>query len=227
MKKEEVIKELTEDEKNGNGEIIDKTDDYIQYLDYQTDAETQYRYEESCNDEYVRGLIHIGKKARDRGLEEDYIIDVLKKGFGDWYYDAICTLSGIIIPSDETEFKEMIDESIRTNDNADEYYDYGEESDVVGKMYFLHQMVFINEEKIESMSKELADEIFTEDEEYQTGIVMTILHEMRHLMLETHMFISEDQIPLSENAEDAVEEFAVKAYESLGSLKYWKEQNYE
>lgn len=50
---------------------------------------------------------------------------------------------------------------------------------------------------------------------------------MWHLMLETHMFIPEDQIPLSENAEDAVEEFAVKAYEPLRYLKYWKEQNYE
>lgn len=45
---------------------------------------------------------------------------------------------------------------------------------------------------------------------------------MRHLMLDTNIFISEDKIPLSEQAEDAVENFARNAYEHLGSLTYWK-----
>lgn len=222
MKKEDVIRELTEDEANGNGEILDRYEDYYTYFDNCSDVETTYRFEESCDDDYVKSLIKIGEGATKSGLTADYIIDVLKHTFGNDYYDAICTLAGTIIPSNETEFKTMLNEVNRTSDDLDEWYNYDEQENCVGRMFHAHQIVFIHEALIREQAKELCDEIFSEDEEYQTGIVITLLHEMRHLMLDTNAFISEDKIPLSEQVEDAVENFARNAYEHLGSLTYWK-----
>ena len=215
MTKSDIIAELTLDEKNNNGEILDKTNDYIEYIDYESDITMQYRYQESCTDEYMKSRIFISENIAKKGFTADYIIQILKAAFKDDYFDAICTMSGIIIPSNESEWLDMLQKTIRTSDIISEWYDYTEDCEYLGKMYTTHQIVFINEPKHIEIAKELGDEQYPASNEYEIGMITSLIHEMRHLYLDTNLFVSEDHIPLSENKEENVEEFARTAYENL------------
>ena len=119
MKKQDVLSTLQNDEKDDNGEILDETENYAVYYDYNSCTTTWFRFEEACGDDYMKDLIHIGEHAVSKGLRKDHIISVLKKAFGEDYYDTVCTLAGIIIPSNEDEFKSMLKATIRTSDDAD------------------------------------------------------------------------------------------------------------
>lgn len=48
---------------------------------------------------------------------------------------------------------------------------------------------------------------------------MTLIHEIGHLMMDTNTFLPEDEFPVSEASEDAVEAFCRERYEELGVLK--------
>lgn len=221
MNKETTIKELTQDEQEGNGEILEQTDEYVMYFNENAGIETQYRFNEACTDDYVKSRIFVGETAQRKGFTPEYILSVLKKAFGEYYFEAVCVMSGIIVPSNEDEFDRFMNEASRTSDNLSEWYDYESESEYCGKMFYMHQIAYINEALHEQLAEELGDEIISAEREYETGIIISLIHEVRHLMLDCNQFISEDDIPLSENAEDAVEEFARTAYEKLGSLKHF------
>lgn len=222
MKREDMISVLTEDEKNGQGEIIEITDEYVSYYDCVDDSTKEFRFEEACTDEYVKSLIRLGEGVKKHGLTEQFIVDVLKKAFGDDYYDAVCTMTGIIIPSNEEEFRQMLKDVIRTGDDVDEWYEWCENEHCVGKMLHQHQIVLINEEEIRNMAKELAYDKWSEKREYDIGIIVTIVHEMRHLMLDTNPFLSEEEFPEEMRTEESVEAFARERYEALGDLKFWR-----
>lgn len=222
MKKKDVLSVLRKDEKDENGEILDKTKDDVTYYDYNTCTTTWFRFEEACSDDYIKGLIHIGEHAASKGLTKDYIISVLKKAFAEDYSDAVCTLAGIIIPSNKEEFNSMLKATIRTSDDVNEWYDYDDYEHYVGIMLTEHQIVFINEPVIEREAANISVSDYEKREEYQIGLLVTLIHEMRHLMLETNPFLPEYEFPEEMKDEDEVEEFARSAYEKLDRLKYWR-----
>lgn len=223
MRKEDVLKECRQDQNADFGEIIEETDNDVVYYDYTYAVELHLRFAECISDDYVKSIIHIGDGAKQRGLTSDYLISVMKKAFGRDYEDYLCTLSGIIIPSNEAEFYTMLEQTIRTSDDVKEWYEYeGDCNDVVGKMLFAHQIVFINENLIYNLSKDICAKYNEDDyalqKEYEIGVLTTFLHEMRHLLMETHLFLSEEEFPDSERTEENVEAYAIAAYESLGEL---------
>lgn len=222
MRREDVLYVLQMDANDKNGEILDITEESATYFDYNSDTEIEFRFEEACTDEHMRSLIHIGSGAANNKLTANYVIAVLKKAFGDDYFDAICTLSGIIIVSNEDEFKQMLKESIHTSDEADEWYDWEENQEYVGRMFTAHQIVFINENAVAKGAKELSFDKYEERKEYEIGMLVTLIHEMRHLMLDTNPFLPEDEFPEELREEDAVENFARQAYENLGKLRRWR-----
>lgn len=222
MRKEDVISVLTEDESNGNGEILEVTDDYVSYCDYTDDTTKEFRFDKSCTDEYMSTIIKIGESAKSNGLTEKFIVSVLKKAFGEDYFDAVCTLSGIIVPSNKNEFIKMLKDTIRTGDDIDEWYSWEDNEHYVGKMLTQHQIVLINEPVIHKMAHEMAEDEQEENKEYEIGILTTLLHEMRHLMLDTNPFLPEEEFPEELKEEENVEEFARETYESLGELRFWR-----
>lgn len=221
MKKDITIKELQDDEENGNGEVLDITDEYVCYFDYDSDTEIFYRFDEACTDEYIKSRIFVSEDVQKKGFTPDYIIKVLKKAFGDWYFDTVCVMSGIVIASNEADFDKFIQNAMQTSDIAREWYEYADEEKYCGKLFAPHQIAYINERKHVELAKELADEMHSAEYEYEIGIIITLIHEMRHMLLECHHFISEDDIPLTEATEEAVEDFARDAYENLGELKHF------
>ena len=101
-------------------------------------------------------------------------------------------------------------------------YDYDDYEHCVGVMLTEHQIVFINEHIIEREVADISVSDYEKDKEYQIGLLVTLIHEMRHLMLETNPFLPEDEFPEEMKDEDEVEEFARNAYEKLGELRYWR-----
>ena len=221
MTKNDVIETLTKDSSEKNGEIIETTETYVEYMDYQSEIETKFRFEETFSDEEMRKLIFIGKGASENCLTKEFIIDVLKKAFGDDYFDATCTLSGIMIPSNEEEFDSMLEAINTTSDDMREWHQWADEEGLIGHTFVAHQIAMINESAVAAVAKEVSDDSFPYEKEYQIGMLTTLIHEMRHLMLETNPFLPEDEFPESEKEERAVEEFGLLKYESLGKLKSW------
>lgn len=218
MQKEDMIKGLKA--KKYDGKIEEINDDNIIWMSHHTFTEVWYQFPEACTDDYVKGLIHIGKGAREKGLTEDYIIAVLKKAFGDDYYDAVCTLAGIVIPSEEDEFYKMSEEANRTSDDMREWYDFDDDDKCVGLMGSNHQIVFVNEWAIARIVDEMSIyEASNPLKAYEIGIVTTLIHEMRHLMLDTNLLVKSSE---DEASEEGVENFTLSKYESLGNLQLWK-----
>lgn len=68
-------------------------------------------------------------------------------------------------------------------------------------------IIVINVGLIQKSSEDLADEFRSAASHASDGIVMTIVHELRHLMLETNVLLPEEKYPDYEVTEAAVEEY--------------------
>lgn len=226
MTKEAIMNVLKKDEADGNGVIISIDDEKAVYLDFNTDMEIPFRYAECCTDDWLKNLIYIGESAKIKGLTEDFVVDVIKKAFQDDFANAVCNLSGIIIPTDEIEFKQMLDICMKgSNDYPDEWYSWDEtqSTNCVGRLFSVHHIIFINEPKINNLAHDLSMDLEPNGfhSEYCAGILVTLLHEVRHLMLDSNSFLPEDIYQEEIKEEDEVEMFARNAYDNLGDLKEW------
>lgn len=105
---------------------------------------------------------------------------------------------------------------------SDEYaYEIGES--VLGQLWFERNTAVINMGEIVRAADEVAaqnadlldiDPFFSFDNQVQTGFLTTVLHELRHLQMDTNIFLPEDMYPLELASEDVVEEYCRDAYES-------------
>lgn len=89
-------------------------------------------------------------------------------------------------------------------------------TDEVGLMWFAKQNVFINMRFIEKFAKEFslsADEFNKEFSLY--GFYCTLFHELRHLTLDTNIFLSEEAFPIVESSEELVEKYSQNTTELL------------
>lgn len=226
MTKEDVISVLKKDEADGNGEIVSIGNEETVYFDFRTDMEIPFRYAECCTNNWLKSLIHIGESAKAKGLTEDFVVEMIRKSFGDDFAEAVCNLSGIIIPTDEVEFNQMRDTCMKnSSDDPKEWYiwDDMQSTNCVGRLFSVHHIIFINEPKINNLAHDLSMDLGQDEfhREYCSGILVTLIHELRHLMLDSNPFLPEDIYPEELKDEDEVEAFARNAYDSLGSLKEW------
>lgn len=226
MTKELLMNVLKEDENGGNGEIVFQDEDTIQYSDYHDSIDIKFRLESACIDSKIAKLIHISTHLN---LSAEYVIAVLKKAFGVDYYNAVCTLSAIIIPTNEKEFEEMLQICSQEGEDLTEFYSYPGDS-LVGIMYHAHQIVFIHAACIKRIAEEIASgNKYEIRSEFECGILTTLIHEMRHLMF-VNPFLCGDKYK-GQESEESVEEFSLRAYEMLGELKHFpinsKEKNNE
>ena len=101
-------------------------------------------------------------------------------------------------------------------EGLDEVFDYtGDEyalecidmDEDIGLMWYEKNIIVINVGLIQKSSEDLADEFRSAASHASDGIVMTIVHELRHLMLETNVLLPEEKYPDYEVTEAAVEEY--------------------
>lgn len=216
MKKIDIVKSLREDEKDGYGEILEITKEGVNYYDYDHD-ETFYRSEKYCTIDWLISKIFVGETAKKRGVDERTIANMLKMAYGEEFKDAICTLRGIVVFTNKNDFKKGI-RMICPNDDLDELleeFEYEDFDHVCGKLWHRKQIVFVNEKCISKFAVVDCDEILGYVDIYSSGMYETLIHEVRHCMLDTNQFLSEEQYPVYLAAEDEVEEFCRYKYDML------------
>ena len=242
MKRQEIIDALNADAKEFNSDekeyvfataeltAITETTAYyftgdgFNYPDY-----LQFHFEEGLNDDEIKSRIIISDKARESGIDEDYLLNILKKAYGDELHDALCTLRYISVFLGEDGFEQVMkimadrefhDKNGEWSDSdiyydADGVYDYLTEEferldDVVGQEFYSMSTAFIDAGAVYTIAEELIEEGSTNslEAEYGLGIAGTLIHEVRHVMMDTNMLLSEEKYPVKLGAEEAVEEFA-------------------
>ena len=86
----------------------------------------------------------------------------------------------------------------------------------IGVHWFDKQSIVINVKTIKDAVKESQDETpdvyINEGREIAIGIYTTLTHEIRHLGL-SNPYLNEDDYPLSEESEDAVERWGIEEFE--------------
>ena len=235
MKREDIIRDIEVDVIHELGYILEQNKDGILYYDYENGTETFYRYEESCTIDWLKSRIFIGESIKNKGLTIDFVANMLYETFKDCFADAICTLNSILIFSNEEELNKSLmfaapneyEEVIEHEEHIMEHFE-----DVCGKMWFRMQTLMICESTIRNTSFDIANQFVNEkydkdyynevlNEEYSRGIISTIIHECRHCMLDTNLFLSMEDFPICLASEDNVEKFCRNAYDNL-PLKYKK-----
>ena len=226
MKKEIILKELTQDEKEGNGEILFKNKYGVLYYDYDSSVETYYRYGEYCTKSILEKNIIIGTAARKLGITKSKVANLIIKAFGSEIEDAICTLNNIGIFFGEEDFDEVLKEAndrLRTGEDLTEWYCYEDYDELCGNMLFAHQMPMINVKEIYKTTMEISQKYSYSDEidlwdfekEFNIGLSQTIVHELRHCMMDTNLFLPEIDYPIEEAEEENVEDFCIRKVDNM------------
>lgn len=132
-------------------------------------------------------------------------------------------LNRILITTNEEEDIEavcdLLDKETANESDGDSVCIFPEMDGFIGMFWVYKSSVIINLTALRDCAKELAEE--NEDigwnygSELQCGFLMTLLHELRHLGLDSNIFLPESLYPLELSVEDAVEEWCRNEYERL------------
>lgn len=220
MKFEDIRQSLTDDQKDGNGEILYEDDSGIAYYDYETSGGDDYLYfkkPEICTKEKLQSLIFVGHNVNKK-ITPELIANILCDAYGESLPDMMIVLRGIVIVNDDDDISEYSKHSgIEEIEIQDEMYIT---EDYCGRSWFRKQTTFIYEQAIIDTAKECVDEFTTFDEEYLRGIGSTVIHECRHIMLDCNPFLDEKQYPVNLSSEDAVEDFCRDCWDKIGNKYY-------
>lgn len=164
--------------------------------------EVTFTPEENMSEEWFWKKTHVQTMPKSNLYEIDFkrICDFV---FSHCPKEMFTTLEALFFVFNEDGLRELAE---YTGD------EYGLEcinmDEQIGLMWYEKNIVIINVGLIQQTSEEMADEITPASEHICDGIIMTIVHGMRHLMLRTNFLLTDEECPVEEESEDAVEEYA-------------------
>lgn len=164
--------------------------------------EVTFTPEENMNEEWFWKKVHLQTPPKSNPYAIDFkeICDFV---FSRCPKEMFMTLEALFFVFDDDGLSELAE---YTGD------DYGLEcidmDEQIGLMWYEKNIVIVNVGLIQKTSEEMADEITPATDHICDGIMTTIVHGMRHLMLRTNFLLSEEEYPLEEENECAVEEYA-------------------
>lgn len=145
-------------------------------------------------------------------------------------HNAFITLEEVVVVWSEPDNAETLEpydfEDEQRKRLHEEYSDeYANEigEGVLGQLWFERNTAVINMGEIVRTADEIAtenadvvdiDPFFSFENQVQTGFLTTVLHELRHLQMDTNIFLPEDTYPLEFASENAVEEYCREAFEA-------------
>ncbi len=217
MTKEEILISLKEDEKKGRGEILQETEEGVEYFDYEyswDDHTIFFRDEKYCTKEKLKEMIFVAEESRKYGISEEYIASILTDAYKDCMVDMMTTLRAVAVIHSEEDLKDVFKfANISDNENVDL-------ENVVGLSIFDAQICIVYEGEILRTIHELNETGYYGDEIYMNGIGVTVIHECRHQMLDCNFLLSEEKYPDYLFSEDNVEEFAVEKWNQISEAHY-------
>lgn len=164
--------------------------------------EVTFTPEENMSEEWFWKKTHVQTMPKSNPYEIDFkrICDFV---FSHCPKEMFTTLEALFFVFNEDGLRELAE---YTGD------EYGLEcinmDEQIGLMWYEKNIVIVNVGLIQQTSEEMADEITPASEHICDGIIMTIVHGMRHLMLRTNFLLTDEERPVEEESEDAVEEYA-------------------
>lgn len=145
-------------------------------------------------------------------------------------HNAFITLEEVVVVWSEPDNVETLEPSDFEDEQRKRLYDeYTDEyaleigEGVLGQLWFERNTVMINMGEIVRAADEVAtenadvvdiDPFFSFENQVQTGFLTTVLHELRHLQMDTNIFLPEDMYPLELASEESVEEYCREAFEA-------------
>lgn len=164
--------------------------------------EVTFTPEENMNEEWFWKKAHVQTQPKSNPYEIDFKA-ICNFVFSHCPKEMFTTLEALFFVFNEDGLSELAQ---YTGD------DYGYEcinmDEQIGLMWYEKNIVIVNVGLIQQTSEEMADEITPASEHICDGIIMTIVHGMRHLMLRTNFLLTDEECPIEEESEDAVEEYA-------------------
>ena len=175
-------------------DVFEVTREQVVAYDLHTETDFAIHFAESFSKEQLEKLVHITpqipEKLRfDRDKLAAYLWEVMD-------HNAFLTLNGLWFVCSEEDYRK-----------AARFYDCDEaillpEYDAMGCMWFSRQVCIVDVGRI--VSKYPSAEVG----QLRRELVVTTLHELRHLMLDTNPALPADQYPLELGSEFLVERYA-------------------
>lgn len=213
---------IAEEIHNGTMDLLSQDDASIRVWDEDDDKEIAFYFLEKMGIKDLASRIHISKQIPDKlkiAPEElaAYLWRVCDK-------NAFLTMSGMYIFWDGDDEDDEIDPLRENlcNEYGDEYALYIAEDPLLGQLWRDRNFVAINASSIWKAAQEDAEENadmqidpwFSKESSYARGVLMTAIHELRHLQLDTNPFLPEDAYPLYLAKEQEVEKYCREVYEA-------------
>lgn len=145
-------------------------------------------------------------------------------------HNAFITLEEVVVVWSEPDNAETFEPSDFEDEQRKRLYEeYSDEcaieigAGVLGQLWFERNTAVINMGEIVRAADEVAaqnadlvdiDPFFSFENQVQTGFLTTVLHELRHLQMDTNIFLPEDIYPPELASESAVEEYCREAFEA-------------
>lgn len=205
MDKLSIIHSLKELEDSEDIEILNQSRNSICLYDYQDSKEIMYIFKRSKTE--LSSHIHISrripKKYRpNREKMVQYLLNLPS--------DMLLTLSDIWFLWSEEDYDDMV-----AYYDADPAYacDLQDEG-CLGKMWFEKNAAIVDVQNIFNSALEIEKQDIAmgfdgnADQDTLEQIVITAIHEIRHIMMDTNIILPEDEYPLYLASEFNVEEFA-------------------
>lgn len=197
---------IKEDEAEGNGKLLEENEAGFLYYDNCNDKEIQFTLQENINVDWLAQRIYINPKIKFKyKLNERKIAKILLLNLSSEHF---ITLNHIFITyrkSDCIEIAKKLygDKHEEIMTDLSDFFD-----NQVGLMGFYDNSVFINIKTIEKSNNEIFKDFpYRIFEENIYGLWCTLFHEIRHLMLETNVFLDENEYPANFAIEEQVEIF--------------------
>ena len=203
-------------QKEPSVELLDKTKETLFVYDHDNSMEICFTDEDSISEEWLENKIWINQKLVHRfNFNKDNIAKVLMQMFAK---EELQTLKQIYVIYQKKDFDYIAKKNDEELPEIDSFW-----INQVGLMWFSHQTIFINMNEIEKFARKFALSWSEFEDEITSGFWITLFHELRHLTLDTHIFLSEDKYPIEESSEIKVEHFGIDTFKQLS----YSDLNYE
>ena len=205
MQKADIIHSLKELESENEIEILECSRSSITIYDYQDGKEITYTFRRSKTS--LAQHIHISKKIpqKYRPNKEKLIQYLLALP-----EDVLLTLNEVWLLWNFDDYEDMVDYHDVDSAWATDLYD----ENVLGKMWFDQNTAIIDVQNIVKSALEIEEQDIAmglygyADTDIKEQTVLTIVHEIRHIMMDTNLILPEDDYPIHLASETEVEDFA-------------------
>lgn len=214
MNKDGLLAELQEETEKGNVEIIDSKSDIVEILDFTDGRTVRFRINEISEKE-IASMINFGPSIANQVNcnDEAYRIAKTLIHLPAEFFD---TLRYILLPETDEDVQQMCQKLDLNYDDFPSSIHF-DDCNALGCLWYNESSVIVNIPVIRKICFEMWDGFpeYYATKEIKHCFWETLLHELRHQMLDCNPFLSEDKYPLSLSSEENVENYARKTCENF------------